>query len=364
MKAINRLIQYFTAVIFIISGAVKLNDPYGTAIKLHEYFEVFSSDFTPLFEYLVPFSLFFSVFLSTFEIVLGIALLIGWRQKLTLKLLAAMVVFFGFLTFYSAYFNKVTDCGCFGDAIKFTPWQSFGKDMLLAVFIFYLIFVKDIGKILSVPARGAIVALSTVACLFMAYYAIEHLPFVDFRPYKVGANIPTDMQPSEPFRYAYTMEKNGKKEVFENYPTDTTYKFVSMDLLNPEAQPKILDYSIWNDDGDFTAYTFDGAKLLVIINRVEESDLHALPQIKALVDEVREEAEPLLLTSSTTEQLDPVRHEYQLDFPFFFGDDTVLKTIIRSNPGIVLMKDGTILGKWHYNDTPEKEDILELINNS
>ncbi len=361
MKLLDRIIQYITGIIFIISGAVKLNDPAGTAIKLHEYFDVFSSDISPIFEHFIPFSLFFSILLSSLEILLGLALLIGWRKRLTQGLLAAMIIFFGFLTFYSAYYNKVTDCGCFGDAIKFTPWESFTKDVLLGVFVFYLIARNGVKGYFTDAGRNLMMALCMATCAVVAYMAIEHLPFVDFRPFKVGVNIPEAMQPSAPFIYSYTMEKDGQQVTLKEYPTDTTYKFVSMKLENPEAQPTILDFSIWNDDGDFTGYALQGAKLFIISNNITLADLAAFEKIKHLTDAVSEQVEPMLLTSSTTEQVAPVREQYQLNSPIYFGDDTVLKTIIRANPGIVLVKDGTILGKWHYNDCPDPQTILSLI---
>ena len=134
MRFIYSILRYLVGSIFIFSGLIKINDPVGTQIKLEEYFGVFSSDFTSLFELLVPFALLISIVLCTLEIIIGIALLMNYKMKIVLKLLLSLIVFFTFLTFYSAYFNKVTDCGCFGDAIKLTPWESFYKDIILLVF--------------------------------------------------------------------------------------------------------------------------------------------------------------------------------------------------------------------------------------
>ena len=134
MRFIYSILRYLVGSIFIFSGLIKINDPVGTQIKLEEYFGVFSSDFTSLFELLVPFALLISIVLCTLEIIIGIALLMNYKMRIVLKLLLSLIVFFTFLTFYSAYFNKVTDCGCFGDAIKLTPWESFYKDIILLVF--------------------------------------------------------------------------------------------------------------------------------------------------------------------------------------------------------------------------------------
>ncbi|MDQ4139253.1 MAG: DoxX family protein, partial [Bacteroidota bacterium] len=139
MKIISRLSWLFVGGLFIFSGLIKINDPVGTAIKLEEYFDVFAADFSSFFLNFKPFALYLSIFLSGLEIILGVALLLRWRLRQILPGLLALIIFFTFLTFYSAYFNKVTDCGCFGDAIKLTPWQSFSKDILLLVLILILL---------------------------------------------------------------------------------------------------------------------------------------------------------------------------------------------------------------------------------
>ena len=142
MKTLERVLSIFVGVLFIFSGLIKANDPVGMAIKLKEYFHVFSDDFGSFFEVFIPIALPLAVIICTLEVLLGVALLLAYRKKETVKALLAMVVFFSFLTFYSAYFDKVTDCGCFGDAIPLTPWQSFFKDMILMVCILFLLFQK------------------------------------------------------------------------------------------------------------------------------------------------------------------------------------------------------------------------------
>ncbi len=139
LKVISRICWLFVGLLFIFSGLIKINDPVGTAIKLEEYFEVFSSDFSSIFHVFIPYALYLSIFLSALEIILGVALLLRWKLKQILISLLVIIVFFTFLTFYSAYFNKVTDCGCFGDAIKLTPWESFTKDIVLLVMIVILL---------------------------------------------------------------------------------------------------------------------------------------------------------------------------------------------------------------------------------
>jgi uncharacterized membrane protein YphA (DoxX/SURF4 family) len=351
MKIIARISRVVVGLLFIFSGLIKLNDPVGTQYKLEEYFEVFAADFSyfqHFFEALIPYALYFSVFLCAAEVVLGIALLVGYKPKTVSWLLLAIIVFFTFLTFYSAYFNKVTDCGCFGAAIKLTPWTSFGKDLFLLVLI-----------LMSQPT-GFIVALSTLASLGIAVYAIRHLPVLDLLAYRVGASIPAQMKPSEPLKYKYIFTKAGKDLEFEQYPTDTTMVFKDMVVLNEDAKPKITDYRVWNDEGDFTEETFKGKKLFLIIKNLTDINTAAFPDIQKLVAGVKKKGvEPIVLTSASSAEISAFLAAHQLAVPYYYVDATVLKTISRSNPGLWLLKDGIVKGKWHYNDTPTTEEVSE-----
>lgn len=363
-RILVQLSRYFVGILFIISGAIKLNDPIGTAIKLEEYFEVFANDFHPFFMVFIPYALAFSIFLNVLEIVLGVAVLIQFRMKTVTWALLLLIVFFSFLTFYSAYFNKVTDCGCFGDAVKLKPWESFGKDMVLLIFVAILFYYKDsLRSTFSNVIGNVLIAATTLVCIFIGYYVIEHLSFIDFRPYKVGANIPALMKTSAPIRYTYTMEKNGKKEKFDQYPSDTTYKFVAMDVQNPQDLPKITDYSIWNDNGNYTQETFTGKKLMIVIIYAEKANVGKMENIRKMINELKNsDIQPFIVTSSDYQTFENFRMEHQLAAPYYFGDATVLKTIIRSNPGILLMENGIVKGKWHYNDTPSSLEVKALVN--
>lgn len=349
--------------LFIFSGMIKLNDPVGTAIKLEEYFHVFASDIAPFFVKLVPAALFLSVLLSVLEVVLGLAVLLRYRARLTSWILLLLILFFTFLTFYSAYFDKVTDCGCFGDFIKLTPWQSFIKDIILLVLIVFL-FVRrrHWERSIETLAQYGAIAITTVICVALGAYAINHLPFFDFRAYKIGTNVRESMEPSAELKYKYIMEKDGQEFEFEAYPTDPAYEYKEIVLLNPEANPKITDYSVWNDEGDFTEATFEGAKLLVVIHDALKADLDSPPEINQLIDGLGSSVGVLVLTASQVADYENFRHEYQLAVPYFFADATVLKTMIRSNPGLILMNNGTVLGKWHFNDIPSTADVQALIH--
>ena len=378
MRFIYSILRYLVGSIFIFSGLIKINDPVGTQIKLEEYFGVFSTDFTSLFELLVPFALLISIALCTLEIIIGIALLMNYKMRIVLKLLLSLIVFFTFLTFYSAYFNKVTDCGCFGDAIKLTPWESFYKDIILLVFSISIYFLNknlknQVGlfyiKIFDDKVfRNGIIIVSTIICLIISFSAINFLPFIDFRAYKIGNYIPDLMNPSEELKYSYIMEKEGREYEFESYPLDESFTFKKIKLLNPEAQPKITDYSLWNETGDYTNESFLGNKLFIIIHDVNKMGLKGrkledfISHLKILVSNINFWIEPIIITSSDSKSFNDFKEKYNIEIKNVYGDATVLKTIIRSNPGFFLLRNGTVTGKWHYNKFPDAKEILRGVN--
>ncbi len=363
MRLTYNIIRYLVGGVFIFSGLIKVNDPVGTAIKLEEYFNVFSSDFGAFFEAFIPYALTLSVFMVVLEVVLGVALIVNYRPRIVIWVLLLMIVFFTFLTGYSAIENKVTDCGCFGDAIKLTPWQSFYKDIILTVLIGFMFINRN--KYLPYPkGRVADIAVGvfTAIMVFVAINAVNHLPYIDFRAYKKGVNIPTAMEPSAPLKYKYIMEDaNGKQVEFERYPTDGGYTYKDMVLVNPEAQPKILDYRIWIDDEDVTEASFQGARLFIIIYNVAKTDKEAMAEVNNLLASLGNNITPWVLTASDKATFEAFRHDVQLAVPYYFVDATVLKTMMRANPGLVLVNNGTVLGKWHHNDVPNVATINRLL---
>lgn len=378
MNIINRIISLLVGGIFVFSGLIKLNDPVGTEIKLEEYFEVFASDqdlglsaLQGFWEFLLPYSLSLAIILSVLEVVLGLGLILNYRPKSNLWSLLFMIVFFTFLTFYSAYFNKVTDCGCFGDAIKLDPWQSFTKDIVLLVLIGWLFLQRQsLARMKALPFASALSLLGSLGSLALALYSYYYLPILDFRAYKVGTNVPASMQPSEelqygPEQYFYLNKETGEEETYstEEFTKDwkrlsdtVKYTFVKLDkpILNPEAEPKITDYSATDPDGnDVTEMTFKGDKMLIVITDAKRLTSYGVAQIQKLASDLAEGTiEPIVLTASDYETFETFRHQIQLAIPYYFVDKTVLKTMIRSNPGFIRIKDGIILAKWHYNQTP------------
>src|SRR5688572_22333021 len=254
MKFVDQFSRFLVGGLFIFSGLIKLNDPIGTEIKLEEYFEVFAQDFGSFFLVFKPYALEIGMFLIVLEVVLGVAVLINYRMETTTKILLALIVFFTFLTFYSAYFDKVTDCGCFGDAIKLTPWESFIKDVILVVFILHLFWHrKRYQPALSTNVGHAIIVATTVVSIALGIYAILHLPFIDFRAYRIGNNIPQQMIPAEQPVFEYTFQtKDGNKMKSDKYLADTTmYKYVGVEQTNEEkTKAKITDYAVSSPEGE------------------------------------------------------------------------------------------------------------------
>jgi hypothetical protein len=364
-KFFDQFSRYFVGALFIFSGLIKLNDPIGTQIKMEEYFEVFADDFGSFFHHFIPWSLQIGMVMIVLEVGLGVAILFFWRMKWTGWILLLLMLFFTFLTFYSAYFNKVTDCGCFGDAIKLTPWQSFTKDIVLMAFVFHLFWYKHtyVPVLRTREGDGLIIGV-LVLSLFLGIHTINHLPFLDFRAYRIGNNIPKQMQPQEQPVIEYVFEKDGKKITSQKYLSVEGYTYVSSKVLNEDkTKPKITDYSVTTPEGqDSTAYTFKGNKLIIVLFNAEKASSRNISAIRTLTQNLEGKVDCFILTAASNESIEKFRHENQLAVPFYFSDATVLKTIIRSNPGIALWQNGTVLGNWHHNDTPSAEEILKLIS--
>ncbi len=362
-KFIDIFSRIFVGALFIFSGLVKINDPVGTQIKLEEYFTVFADSFASFFSVFVPYALPIAMFIIVLELVLGVAVLIQYKMKYTATILLALMVFFTLLTFYSAYTGKVTDCGCFGDAIPLTPWESFTKDIILMVFVLHLFWYRNrLRPMVSEGMGTTIVGLAVIISTGIGWYAIAHLPYIDFRPYKIGNSIPEKMLPDEDPILEYVFLKDGEEIVSDKYLTpEDGYEYVDSYIVNEEAStPKITDYQVVDVEGnDFTEETFSGTKLVYIFYNVDKADIDAMNEIVTLTRELEGELDVIAFTASSPAAFEAFRHAHQLAVPYYFVDGTVLKAMIRANPGIFLMSNGTVKGKWHGNDVPTKEEIRE-----
>lgn len=317
MKTLTHIIRFIVGALFIFSGFVKLVDPIGSQYKFQEYF----SEGVLNMEFLIPYALPFAILLVVAEIVLGVALLVGWFPKITTWKLLALILVFLFLTWYSAYYNKVTDCGCFGDFMKLTPWQSFYKDVVLTIMIIFLVFQnKHIKPIFSGNLPSIITFLSFFASMFLAYHVLTHLPLIDFRAYAVGKNIPEGM------------EYKGDGEI-----------------------PPVHDFSLESDEADLTEELLAKEKvMLVIIYELEKAEKQGFSAVKKVADEAIIKGYTVYgVSSSFIDDLVEAQTKYDLPFEFLGCDGTTLKTMIRANPGIMILNKGTVTGKWNWTDAED-----------
>ncbi len=363
MKILVGIVRIFVGILFMISGFIKLNDPIGFSFKLQEYF---SAEVLNM-EILVPFALVIAIFLVVFELVLGIMLIIGYLPKFTLWSLLLMIVFFTFLTFYSAYFDKVKDCGCFGDAMPLTPWQSFYKDAVLLGLILLLFFNRKlITPILAVASHRWIIFLSFMLCFIFAYYVLMHLPLIDFRAYKVGNNLIEEMEIPENaekavYEYSWKFNQNGEEVIIKNsgtYPNvEGEYLSVETALISEGFKPRIPDFSILKDGENITQEILSKDKLLLIVAYdLRGTEREGFAAIKELSEEALKQGYAVVgLTASGDDLKDEITSKFSLNFEFYQSDETVLKTIVRANPGILTLKNATVTQKKHWADASEIE---------
>jgi uncharacterized membrane protein YphA (DoxX/SURF4 family) len=374
MRILTTICRILVGTLFIISGLIKANDPLGFAYKLEEYFQVFGM------EWLKGAALFLAIFICVFEVVCGIVTLTGTRMKLFAWLLLLMIVFFTFLTFYSAYYNKVTDCGCFGDALKgifgrsLTPWESFTKDIILFILIIPIFISRNRIHSLFAPTGDIVtIALSAILCTWFSVNCYRHLPWVDFRPYAKGKSIPEGMvlPPNarrDSVQMIFIYNKDGKQvELSEKdvMKIDSTYEFVDRKdkIIRQGDKAPIHDFSITNPDGvDITQQVLTNPEynFLVVCYDINKTDKSVQADLNEFVAGCRADSLDVYgLSASTPEDVDKFRHEVQAMYDFCSADETTLKTMIRSNPGLILLKSGVVIDMWHGNDIPKYEKFRE-----
>lgn len=369
--------RIFVGVLFIFSGLIKANDPLGFGYKLQEYFEVFHLPF------LSGIATGIAILLCVMEIVLGALLLFGfWAKKVTAGLLV-VIIFFTFLTFVSAFFKVVTSCGCFGDAIPLTPWQSFSKDLVLLVLIIYLFLHKNLIRPITTNRSWQSASLAIVLCasLLFSQYTYSRLPILDFLPYKVGASIPELMaippgaQPDE-FLIMYNLsnKKTNEKKVMsdKDYLKTEIWKDENWEIVGtPEKklikkgyEPKIKDLLISDASGtDYTKELIENPyyNLVYVAYNLNETDEEAVAKLNALALNAAEQfnIRTVLLTSNSAQDALAFSKKMKLFTEVFYADAVPLKSMVRANPGVLLLKNGVIVNKWHYNTVPSFELLSE-----
>ncbi len=364
MNILSHIARLLVSVTFIFSGFVKLVDPLGSAYKFEEYF---GADVLNL-EFLIPYALQFSIVLILAEIMLGMMLLIGFKHKLTVWSLFIITLIFLFLTWYSAYYDKVTDCGCFGDAIKLTPWETFYKNIvLIGLIIFLMIRVYDIQPILSETFVNRISIISLLVFIFITFHVLRHLPLIDFRAYAVGKNIPKGMMipedaPIPVFEDTWIYHVNGEDKTFttEEKPWNiegATFVDRKTKTIDEGYIPPIHDFTMEREGDDITDILMEKERLMLIVAyNLKKSSKKGLEKIKIVSDLALQNGYSVYCFSASTEEdFLKLKNEYNFDFDLLFCDETTLKTMIRSNPGIVTLNRGTITGKWSWVDADEVE---------
>lgn len=374
--------RVLVGLLFIFSGLIKANDPVGFSYKLQEYFEVFHIDF--LNDYAVA----IAIILCTLEIVLGALLLLGfWSRKISWGLLL-LIVFFTFLTFYSAFFKVVTSCGCFGDAIPLTPWQSFSKDLVLLTLILVIFFNKDkIQPVIVSPGfQKALLIVILFASLGFGLFTYNYLPVIDFLPYKVGNNIPELMRippgaALDEYQITYTLKNKRtgatKKMTDKEYLKTQIWKDENWEIIgDPENklikrgyETKIRDLKITDSQGtDYTSEIIENPyyNLVIVAWNLDKSNYQALGNLNAIAINAAENynIRTVLLTANSAEDAEAVSQKMKLVTEVFYADAVPLKSMIRSNPGLLLLKNGVIVNKWHFHTIPsyaelEKEYLIK-----
>ncbi|HLG03763.1 MAG TPA: BT_3928 family protein [Bacteroidia bacterium] len=436
---LTHIVRIAVGGLFIFSGFIKANDPVGFSIKLEEYFEVFGQGFScdmqvaaqttgipceqevvkrkadeqkraeleakkaadpnyvepqlqheetffkKLNEYFAHHSLFLAILICGLEMALGLFLLLGIQVRWTLLLLLAMIIFFSFLTFYSACCNKVTSCGCFGDAIPLTPWESFWKDLILLILI-SILFVGE-HHIRPLIKNGIVMAAVAGTGLFLSFafpvYTYRHLPIIDFRPYKIGTNWYEAMQKKDPatsgckrdsviITYYYQQAGTGKMVHFrstsmnDSFP-DSTYNYYCRHdhyVWKGTCDATILDFGLADpetgENFNDSILRLKGVVFFLIMEDIDKADRAAMGKVNLFYKDAQQSNVVFYgLSNSGSEKNALFREETGAKYPMLQVDGTALKTIIRSNPGLVMLKDGVAVAMWHANDIPGFAEAME-----
>lgn len=367
--------RLFVGILFIFSGLIKANDPLGFGYKLQEYLDVFHLSF------LNGFATAIAILLCALEIVLGALLLLGLWSKKTAFWLLGLIIFFTLLTFVSAVFKVVTSCGCFGDAIPLTPWQSFTKDLILLVLIVYIFVhryaIQPIIQLVSMQ-KWAFLFISVLSVL-VGIFTYNFLPVIDFLPYKIGANIPElmTMPPgAKPDEFLIMYHLKNKKTGEEKDLSDKDYLKTEIwkdsnweikgepkqKLIKKGYEPKIKDLVI--NDASGTNYTKELIEnpyynLVFVAYDLQHTNDNAIGKLNALALNAAEQfnIRTVLLTSNSAQDAEVFTKQHKLFAEVFYADAVPLKSMVRANPGVLLLKNGVVINKWHYHSVPSFDEL-------
>ena len=374
MKSLRIFSRTLIGLVFMFSGYVKGVDPLGLTYKLQEYFLAYKM------EWLHGAALFFAVVLCMIEFTLGVMLVFGVKPKLTAWLSLIMMGFFTVLTFISALYSPVSDCGCFGDAIKLTNWETFYKNVVLMVFVLFLLFTKKYSSSAFKP-KGEIttVILGAGFIVFISVFSLRHLPIIDFLPWKVGSKIAEQVIPTPEKAEIFLVYKNKKTGETVEYTSQTLpwqdsikmsqIEFVDQKkkIVSPFKEAPIHDFVISDETGNIITAEIvanPGYQFILVAYDILKSKKEAFKTINQFSLNCEKDSISFVgLSGSSFENIDAFRHETQTMVPFYNVDETALKTMIRSNPGLLLLKNGVVVAKWGWRDIPDfakvKQEFLK-----
>ena len=362
MKNSVKILRIITGLVFMFSGFVKGVDPLGTAYRFEDYFIVYH------IAWLIPLALTFSIAMCTLEFVLGAMLVFNLRARFSAWVLLGMMTFFTVVTFIDALENLVPDCGCFGDALKLTNWQTFYKNVVLIVFA-GIIFAYRRKQDSALPAKRQwnLSFVVAVVFVFFSVYCYMHLPVIDFTEWKQGNKLFIENPLPQKFFLTYKNKKTGEQKEFlsPNYPYSDSvwmaqWEFVAQRLDDPNVyigrNLQISDSAGANFTDQFLRNP--GYVFLLTSSDIKKANPRALVVMNRFAEQVAEGGNAFaFLVSNTAEDVNQFTKQVHLTYPVYFADDIVLKTMVRSNPGLMLLHNGVIVKKWHYRDFPAYEKI-------
>ncbi|MBN2744405.1 hypothetical protein LX69_02778 [Breznakibacter xylanolyticus] len=358
MKAIRIISLWIIGLTFIFSGFVKAVDPIGGSIQLTDYLYAFHLEF---FKGMVKF---LAIGLAAMEFLIGIHLILQMRIKWVSWLMMVLMAFFTLLTLVIAIFNPVSDCGCFGEAVKLTNWQTFFKNLILFPFAVVIFVGRDkISSVLS-PVRSTLVGLLNLCfILTISWYAYYDTPILDFRPFKVGVNIPHAMSiPADAEQPVYDtrflLEKDGVQQEFgvNDYPyTDSTWVYVSSKttLLKEGFVPAIKDLHISTpaqEEVTDLLLKSPSAVFVMLAPKLTKIDTTNMENVVKLHFLAQEKGFGFyIITASANDEISKFDARYGVGFQYLTADESTIRTITRANPGVMMLQNGTIIGKWNVN---------------
>jgi len=372
MNILRLISRILIGALFVFSGYVKAVDPLGFTYKIGDYLESFGLTFFS------PLALTLAILVIAAEIVMGLCLLARVRMKIVSWCVLLFMLFFTILTFYIAVKgNVVKDCGCFGDAIILSNSATFFKNLVAMIFV-VIIFVgrNKYEPVAKCVTEWIILIAFYVGSVGVELYCLRNLPIIDFMPYRVGKNIPQSMErpegaQSDIYETTYFYSKDGKTQEFDgtNYPwNDSTWTFVDTKsvLIQKGYEPPIHDFEIKTTDGEDITYDViysENYTFLLTMQKIEKINIGSMDKINEIANYcmISDNFDFYAYTSSGYDAIEEFVTKYNALYPFCFGDETTIKTIVRSNPGLILIKDGNIIAKWSHRNIPSIEKINKII---